>query len=161
MKTLAAFLMLIATAATLSQTSSEFHALYGKPDAEVFNVRSGVLLSVEYGEDGEACAMRIEPQRDAGISWLDAPAADTSKMAEVLDEVVPPEQRGKELGPGQFVGIPCGGAETPRDYENVVVSNYYYCERPLKFRGFEVRFKRSACEKVKPETFPPPASKPH
>jgi hypothetical protein len=150
--------MLIVAVMTMPQTS--LHALYGKSDSEVFNVRPGILLSVEYGEDGEACAMRIEPQRDpSSASWLDAPSADMNKMTEVLDEVVPPNQRGKEVGPGPFFGIHCYGAATPIEYENVIINSYYHCEKPVKFSGFEVRFKRPACDKVKPETFPPPGSK--
>jgi hypothetical protein len=156
---MAGFLTLIATAVMLPQTSPEFRAYYGNPDAEVFNVRPGVILSVEYGEDGQACAMRIEPKRDPFDSLADAPPADLNKMTEVLDEVEPPEERGSEIGPGPFFGDHPYGAETPSEYENVIISKNYYYERPIKFRGFEVRFKRPACDKVKPEAFPPPASK--
>ena len=156
MRILAAFLVLIAAAATMPQTSSELHALYGKPDAEVFDVRPGTVLNVEYGEDGEACAMRIEPRHDLSASWNDQPPADVGQMTEVLGEVVPTEQRGKEIGPGPFFGMHCIGAAAPVEYENVIISNYYECQKPTKFRGFEMRFKRPACEKIKPETFPPP-----
>jgi len=136
LRILPSFLMLIVAVITMPQTSSELHALYGKSDSEVFNVRPGILLS-----------------------WLDAPSADMNKMTEVLDEVVPPNQRGKEVGPGPFFGIHCYGAATPIEYENVIINSYYNCEKPVKFSGFEVRFKRPACDKVKPETFPPPGGK--
>jgi hypothetical protein len=155
--------MLIGVAMTMPQTSSEFHALYGKPDAEVFTVRPGIVLSVEYGEDGDACAMRIEPRTDNFTSSLNAPPADMDKMTEVLNEVLPVQERGMELmGPVPPGCYEDSGGDRPVDYQNVTVKTFYpYCSKPMVPRGIEVRFKRPACDKVKPETFPPPASKPN
>jgi hypothetical protein len=149
-------------AGTLPQTSSEFHARYGKPDAETFNVRPGILLNVEYGEDGEACAMRIQPRRESHAPAENPKPAPMDVITAVLDEAVPPEQRGKELGPGPDIGMRCHGAATPTEFENVIIRTYYgLCNNPPIPQGVEVRFKRPACEKVKPEIFPPAPSKPH
>jgi hypothetical protein len=147
-------------AAASPQTSSEYHARYGKSDAERFAVRPDVTLSVEYGEDGQACAMRIQPRPRQFQASLNSPAAPMDKMTEVLDEVVPASTRGKEMGPGPVIGINCYRATPPIEYENVIIRIYYGgCENPPKPRGYEVRFKRPACESIRPEPFPKPQTK--
>ena len=142
--------------ATLPQTSAELYARYDKPDVERFVVRTDLTLTAEYGPDGQACAMRIE-SRHALANFLNAPAAPMDEVRAVLDEVVPPETRGKKLGPGERILGECNGAALPTEYENVRINPYYgMCERELKVRGVEVRFKRPACEILQPKRIPKP-----
>ncbi len=130
------------------QTSVEFHARYGKPDAERFNVRWGLMLTVEYGTDGQACRMRIGPHYDINRFGPDA-AAPPDMVADILNEVVPPEMRGKELGPGEKIYGSCAGALLPTEYENVKINPYYgLCEKTPIYRGVDVLFKRKECQSL-------------
>jgi hypothetical protein len=132
---------------TLHYTSAELHGRYGQPDAERFRVRPNFTLTAEYGPDRQACAMRIQPLHELGRG--ESPndlAVPGEKLNDVLDEVVPPQMRGKELGPGQKIENACAGTALPIEYENVRVYPYYaFCTNPPKVRGTDVRFKRPAC----------------
>jgi hypothetical protein len=68
------------------QKSAELRSRYGPPDAERFLARPGIRLDVEYGSDGLACQMQIEP----GATPLLFKTAE-----EILDEAVPSSTRGK------------------------------------------------------------------
>jgi len=147
---LAGLLVLIA-AASAPPTSVELHARYGKPDAETFAVLPDLTLSVEYGGDGHACAMRIVRRHDFYRGPLSGPAASMEELTGALNEVVPPDARGKELGPGPLLWGSCYGASAPTEYENVTINIYYgMCEKQLTVRGLEVHFKRPVCGSFQP-----------
>ena len=57
---LGSFVLLTAYLAS-PQSSSELRSRYGEPDIERFIMRPGIALTVEYGSDGLACEMLIEP----------------------------------------------------------------------------------------------------
>jgi hypothetical protein len=152
---IAAFLCLIAVASAAPPTSVDLHARYGKPDVERFAVRPDVTLTVEYGEGGQACAMRIEPRHAADQNAPDDPLAEIAVLADVLNEVVPPATRGKQLDAGERISGQCNGAAPPMEYENVSIYPYYgICEKQPKERGVEVRFKRPTCEAFQPRRIP-------
>ena len=148
-------IVMIATAAPMvPRTSPELHALYGKPNAERFNVRPDITLSVEYGEDGETCAMRIEPRPPGLHSQMEGAAAPMQKMTEIVDEIVPMEQRGSKLAVSEKPACSFGG-EPPIEYENVTIKTRYpNCSKPMIPRGIEIHFKRPACDKVTPDVYP-------
>jgi hypothetical protein len=94
---------------TARQKSAELRSRYGPPDADNFRVRPGIGLLVEYGSDGEACEMQIDP----GKTPLSFELAN-----EILEEAVPPSTRGALInGPGSFQAT-CAMSET-REYDNV------------------------------------------
>jgi hypothetical protein len=139
---------------TLPYTSEELHARYGSADLETFRVRPDITLTAEYGPDGQACAMRIESVHDLTYP-LDAPAAPVEEVVSVLDEVVPPQARGKEIGPGEQIWGACVGAALPAEHENVTISSPdWMCDPHSKARGVDVHFKRSACEAFQPRRVP-------
>ena len=128
-----------------SDASKEFHARYGKPDFERFIAGPDLALSVDYGMDGQACRMRIEHFHEAPGTGDDVAAA--------LNEVVPPETRGKELGPGKVTGIAFPGKLPATEYENVTIDPYYGIVRtPPAPSGFEILFKRPACQSLPEHT---------
>jgi hypothetical protein len=136
------------------QTSTEFHARYGQPDAERFAVRPDLTLSVEYGSDGSACKMRIEPRHSLiHASWSNPPAP-TEEVTDVLNEVAPQESRGKELGPGKLFGA-LAGAPPPTEYEKMtVIQEFGNGTKPLIVSSVVVLFKRPACESLPKYTDP-------
>ena len=149
MRILAACLIAIALMAATPQTSNDYLARYGKPDAERFIVRPNLALSVEYGLDGAACKMRIEPRQSLMYSmavWTN-PTAPVDEVTEVLDEVVPPETRGKELGPGKIFGQ-LAGAPPPTEYENVTIIQEFGGSKPTALSSVAVLFKRPECDSL-------------
>jgi len=149
MRILAACLITIALMAATPQTSNDYLARYGKPDAERFIVRPNLALSVEYGEDGSVCKMRIEPRE----SLLYSPPSSTNSMlpveevTQVLNEVAPPETRGKELGPGKIFGQ-LAGAPPPTEYENVTIIQEFGGSKPTALSSVAVLFKRPECDSL-------------
>jgi hypothetical protein len=149
MRILTSCLLFLALAATLPETSVEFRVRYGRPDVERFPVRTGLTLTVEYGPGGEVCRMRIEPYHGLQHFPPFDLAAQMDEVNVVLNEIVPPETRGKEFGPGANVSGSCAGAVPPTEYENVtVIQNYGFCQKPLAVRAVDVLFKRPACESL-------------
>jgi hypothetical protein len=127
------------------QTSAEFRVRYGKSDVERFNVRWGLVVTSEYGVDGRACRVRIEPHYNL-YRQASEDAAPPDKVTNILNEVVPAEMRGAELGADEKIRGWCGGALLPTEYENVTINPYYgECQRPLVSRGVDVLFKRDEC----------------
>jgi hypothetical protein len=134
--------------ASAPQTSPGFHARYGKPDVERFNVRWGLELTVEYGTDGQACRMRVERYYNVNRLGPDE-AAPPDMVADILNEVVPLEARGKEIGSGEKIYGSCAGAVPPTEYENVTINPYYgLCEKPPIYLGADVVFKREECQSL-------------
>jgi len=116
---------------------------------ERFYVRRELALTVEYGLDGRACRMRISPRYSLTHFGPNDPAAGMDMVTDVLNEVVPREARGKELGPGEGIRGSCAGAPPPTEYDNVTIIPYYeVCQKPLVNWGVDVVFKRQACESV-------------
>jgi len=154
MRILMGCLLLGMVTAVTPQTSTEFHARYGQPDAETLAVSPNLMLSVEYGADGSACKMRIEPRHSLlHASWSNPPAP-MEDMISVLNEVVPQESRGKELGPGKLFGA-WAGAPPPTEYENVtLIQEFGNGTKPLTLSSVVVLFKRPACESLPKYTDP-------
>lgn len=148
MRILVGGVIAMALMAATPQTSNDYYARYGKPDAERFVVRPDLTLSVEYGNDDTVCKMRVEPLHNSMRTSLGDPPAPMDKITEVVDEMVPPETRGKELGPGKSYGT-WAGAPLPTEYENVtIIPEYGPAMQGLKPTGIAVLFKRPECESL-------------
>jgi hypothetical protein len=141
-------LIALALAVGTPQTSDEYYARYGKPDAERFVVRTDLVVSVEYGADGASCKMRIEPRQSLIYPYWTNPAAPVDEVTQVLNEVVPPETRGKDLGLGRIFGQ-VAGTPPPEEYENVtIIREFGRGTKPLTTSSVAVLFKRSECESL-------------
>jgi hypothetical protein len=137
----------LAVVAIGPQTSNEYHARFGNPDVERFVVRPDLNLTAEYGSDGLACRIRIERLPDQINGKFNQPPAPTEEVTTVLDEVVPPEVRGKLVGSGEQISGRCHGAAPPTEYEKAEIRLYYgLCDKVPTVHGVEVYFKRPVCE---------------
>jgi hypothetical protein len=109
---IAIILLLTAVVAT-AQTSSTLRQKYGqptfetyngRPTSETYNVRPNIKVTVRYTKGGDVCEMFIAPlseTKDGKPSLMKSRPLD-----EVIDELVPKEQRGKYLM-GTFLNITC------------------------------------------------------
>ena len=137
-------------AAVTPQTSDEYYARYGKPDAERYVVRPDLVLAVEYGADGAACKMRIESRQSLMYSMAirTNPTASVDEIMQALNEVVPPETRGEDLGPGKIFGQ-LAGAPPPEEYENVtIIQEFGGGAKDMKLSSVAVLFKRPDCQSL-------------
>jgi hypothetical protein len=91
-------IVLLAAYLANPQSSSELRSRYGEPDIERFIVRPGIALTVEYGSDGLACEMLIEPPLPLFHGNEQTPYMSSDAVTSVLDDVVPVGMRGQEIG---------------------------------------------------------------
>jgi len=140
--------MFLALAAATPQDSFDFRTRYGDPDVERFNLRPGITMTAEYGPDGKACLLDIEPRKDF---LRDMEADETLSMetvTSVLDEIVAPDTRGKETLPlfsGQ-ASTSCNHGFTWGDYDNIQIGLVYaFCVKPIGIHSATIKFKRAAC----------------
>jgi hypothetical protein len=150
LRIVAGSLLAMMLAAVTPLTSDEYYARYGKPDAERFVVRPDLVLSVEYGPDGAACKMRIEPRQSLlyDMAIRTNPTLPVDEATQALNEVVPPETRGKELGPGKLF-FHVAGEPPPTEYENVtIIQEFGVGTKDMKLSSVAVLFKRPDCQSL-------------
>lgn len=142
-----AFLVLASLA---PQGSFDQRARYGEPDVQRFAIRPDVTMAVEYGSDHRVCNFDIEP-RHAFIhgTFIRHTTMSQETATELLNEVVPPEIRGKDKFPlfsGPWFQSSCG-AGTVGVYENAqVTAALDACAKPSGVLSLTVRLTRPACE---------------
>jgi hypothetical protein len=150
MRTLVASFVIVTASVLQSQSSQDFHNLYGEPDRERFAARPGISLTVEYGSDHLACHALIEPPQPLTYPEERPPLMSLEGVSEVLDEVAPVAMRGKEINASVLVSG-CNEAHVT-EYENVSIMRSTHTYVPAS-RDQDVRtaiiFKRDICPKPK------------
>ena len=91
-------IVLLAAYLASPQSSRELRSRYGEPDIERFIVRPGIALTVEYGSDGLACEMLIEPPLPLFHGDQQTLYMSSDEVTSVVDEVVPISVRGLQIG---------------------------------------------------------------
>ena len=146
MRILVACLFVVSASLPVAQSSRELRSHYGEPDIERFTARPGIGLTVEYGSDGLACQIVIEPKQP--LVHKEQPPAYMSPevVSELIDEVAPRDIRGRKLNTVlESMGCAEGSIE---EYENVWISRSTDECLPLKperERPARVVFKRQTC----------------
>jgi hypothetical protein len=103
------------------QTSASLEAKYGPP-IKAYEIRPGVLMTVDYADDGRACQMVIERRHTTkeGVN-LDS-TLSVRLVKELIDELVPVAERGDE---SKFYGLTIYPTEvTNYSYENASIHLY-------------------------------------
>jgi hypothetical protein len=77
--------------------SEDLRKLYGEPTMERFTARPGITVTIEYGPDRLACQLLIEPARLLVEVRDEGPLMSSRAISEILQEVVPPNTRGKQI----------------------------------------------------------------
>jgi hypothetical protein len=135
--------ILMAAPAAFGQIDT-FHlrSKYGSPlDRETFSVHPGIEMVVDYGPAKQVC--RIQLPSGMQIVGDVPPGAITKQQTdEVLNEVVPPFLRGKELG---RMATAAGAIMMfSTDYEHVTISEI---KNSAVGTGITVTFKDPTCPK--------------
>jgi len=100
MRVLLACVAFLAMASPVPQSSFDLHARYGEPDVQRFAIRPDVTMTVEYGDDHKACIIDVQPRQAFIQGFLRRPGSISKETSlQLLDEVAPPEVRGKDTMP--------------------------------------------------------------
>ena len=115
---------------------------YGPPlDRETFTVRPGIEMVVDYGSGKQVCRLQLP----SGIQYggtVPADAVTKEKIEAILEEVLPPSIRGKELGRMmEAFGVPMISII---EYEHLSISEV---KNGGTGNGITVTFKDAACQK--------------
>jgi hypothetical protein len=100
---------------------------------EAYEVRPGIEMFPRYTADGQVCEIGLEKlMYTPELVRLDADL-DTKEIDEVLDDLVPANERGKPTDkiPGSHLSVETGPAfQTLEDFENVKVQIYSRVYKP-------------------------------
>jgi hypothetical protein len=134
---------LIASSSAFAQVdAASLRASYGQPlDRETFTVRPGIEMIVDYAPSKQVCRIQL-PSGKKIVGTVPDDAITKTQIDEVLNEVVPPSIRGKELNsmvmatgaPMSFMTI----------YEHVTISELQISGVG---QGIMVTFKEPSCAK--------------
>ena len=128
----------------------DVHKLYGEPTMERFAVGNGITVTVEYGPDRAACQILIAPRRLlVEVTSPDTPMSSPG-VSRVLQELLPPATRGKQLD-SSSVQVD-GNSLLETEYEELSIRRI--CSSPSCISSTEnqdlrtlVVFKRDVCPK--------------
>jgi hypothetical protein len=122
----AAIIILLACASVFAQTKDDLRKKYNEPISETFVVRTGVTVTATYTPTGQIKELLIAPQLPSDLIKSKGKTLSYDSLKEIIDELVPPKVRGKQIGGTFFTVIclpsnDCGGSFV--DYENLTI--YY------------------------------------
>jgi hypothetical protein len=143
MKVIIGFAVLIAASSAFGQIDApNLRSKYGAPlDRETFTVRPGIEVVVDYGPNKQVCRIQLSSgMRIAGA--VPTGAITKQQIDEVLNEVVPPSIRGREVGRGLIAtGAPMLATT---EYEHVSINEL---QVGGVGKGIAVTFKDPSCPK--------------
>ena len=120
--------------------TSSLRAKYGEPLArETFQVRSNIEAVVNYGTGHQVCKIDLPPG-----SYVNPPrGASNQDVDQVVDELIPPSVRGKEMG----AGVASAGRASLRltEYEHLTISEPQDPDHPGQRTAVTITFKRPDC----------------
>jgi hypothetical protein len=141
MKFLTGTILLFVTASSAFAQLDSFvlHSKYGAPlDRETFTVRPGIEMVVDYGTGKQVC--RIQLPSGMHVGTAPAGAITKQQIDEVINEVVPPSIRGKEVNRGVMTtGLHSAIFE---EYEHVMIGE---SKNGDIGNGITVTFKDPSC----------------
>ena len=138
-----ALLSLVAAWSACAQTNaSSSRSKYGAPvDRETFTVRPGIEMIVDYGPNEQVCRIQL-PSGKQIVGSVPPGAITKQQIDEVLNEVIPPSMRGKEINRGMMAtGAPM---LIFTYYEHVTITEL---KHGAIGTGVTVTFKDAACPK--------------
>lgn len=134
--------------AAYGQTANDLAAKYHSVSA--YELRPGILMTARYAEDGQICEAVIETRHYHPPSGIDLSSTIAeSTEHELIDELVPPANRGKETSRWLKNSYLQGGIlHLEHDYENVLITT-----DGSENSGNEIiriHWKKRTCSDIKP-----------
>jgi len=114
----AVFLSCIFASTTFGQTSEQVKEKYGQP-IEAYSVSERIWMTPRFTADGQVCAMRLYPKRISSTTNYLSDKLDYWELKEVLNQLAPPETRGKKMPFSGLMNLGGGMITTHYNYEKV------------------------------------------
>jgi hypothetical protein len=126
--------------------ATTLRAKYGEPikngvplNSETFKVRNNITMVVNYGPSGQVCRIELPPGQSI-VGHAPPDGMTKQQVDEVLQEVVPPPMRGKEIRSlVEAVGAP---SVLLIEYQHVTITELLQNETPT---SVTVAFKEKGC----------------
>ena len=83
-----------------ADTTQSMRQRYGPPIAETYLIRPGVVASVSFGASGHVCEIVVSPEETASVKR--GQTFKHQQLTELIDELVPVNERGKPMIAGFF-----------------------------------------------------------
>jgi hypothetical protein len=83
-----------------ADTAQTMRQRYGPPIAETYLIKPGVAASLSFGASGHVCEIVVSPEETASVKR--SQTFTTQQLTDVIDELVPANERGKPIGGGFF-----------------------------------------------------------
>jgi hypothetical protein len=134
---------LVAASSAFAQVDAfSLRSKYGPPlDRDTFTVRPGIEMVVDYGPSKQVCRIQL-PSGMRIVGTVPPGAVAKQQIDQVLDEVLPPSIRGKEVNRGTMAtGVPMFFIT---EYEHVTIGEL---QVDGIGKGITVTFKDEACPK--------------
>jgi hypothetical protein len=115
--------------ATISSAQTQTELANKYPHHEVYEVQPGVQMTAKFASNGLVCELLAE-QAHFGKNGADlSDGIDENRISGLLDELVPPSQRGKMEPPGHSSLVSGNDEESITSYEYVTISVWYSLSR--------------------------------
>ena len=115
---LSVVILVLGVVSAAAQTGDDLKAKYGKP-AEVYAVSRNIWMAPEFAADGQVCRVRLFPRRTDGTTNMLGPKLPFNELADALNALVPPDQRGGKKQPFGVTATGGPAAWTTYGYERV------------------------------------------
>jgi hypothetical protein len=111
-------LLLTLFISAFGQTSGDLSAKYAHVTA--YSVRPNVLMTARFAADGQVCEMTLEKRQKTNTGIVFGSTFSEQEVLSLMDELVPENERGRNLTPA-LNGTVTGGFMTEEyTYENVL-----------------------------------------
>jgi hypothetical protein len=115
---IAILVCLISASCVFGQRAAEIESKYGKP-TNVYSLSEHIWMTPEFAADGKVCEMRLYPKRIDGSSNYLSKKLPFEELSEVLNEMIPVDQRGNKELPFGLTDTGRPAAWTTYGYEKV------------------------------------------
>lgn len=134
--------LVVASSAFAQVDALSLRSKYGTPlDRDTYTVRPGIEMVVDYGPSKQVCRIQL-PSGMRIVGTVPSGAITKQQIDQVLDEVLPPSIRGKEVNRGTMaIGAPMFFIT---EYEHVTIGEL---QVDSIGKGITVTFKDEACQK--------------
>lgn len=122
--------LLLSMLPVLAQTRPEFRQKYESPKADTYLVRQGIIMSIKFAATplwrNYPCEATIKPEKASALNAISSEVMSPELVEQIIDEVIPIEQRGKLINQ-LIVNGGCNGFKISI-YENVTISQATRCK---------------------------------
>lgn len=122
-------------AVAFGQTAADLNAKY--PRVTAYKVRPNVLMTARFAADGQVCEMTLEKRQKDDTHIVFTNTFSDAEVRSLTDDLVPENERGRDLTPVLNGDITGGFINEEHTYENVLIREDGIT-RPVGAAGYRV-----------------------